>query len=45
MYILPFKTIRTLDDALIIEELALLGINYASIQFQRIEIVTPFNYE
>lgn len=38
-YVTPFKTKKTLDDVLVIEEVGLIG------GFIRIEIITPFNYE
>lgn len=50
-YVMPFKTKKTLDDVLVIEEIGLIGTKQDFIAegktylYQRIEILTPFNYE
>ena len=50
-YLMPFKTKKILDDILVIEEIGLIGTRQDFIAkgntylYQRIEIVTPFNYE
>ena len=50
-YVMPFKTKKTLDDVLVIEEIGLIETRQDFIAegktylYQRIEILTPFCYE
>ena len=40
---IPFAQTKTLDDCLVLEELKLIGTTYHSLNYQRIEIISPFN--